>query len=172
MKRFFKYLLIFLGLQIVTYFIFSDYQLQKQVETNFSEMNKKRFKNKWAKKTKHNKYYFSSCGDEFFKGQYNKSFDFIRDTDSINNWNYSREDYYNNDVNNLFTNEANDSTSIINFRVCRKPIINLFTTKLIQQETFSNHNDFHAMYYNEQNVTKEIYYIWFLFKWIKIIELK
>lgn len=169
MKKFLKILLIFLGLQIATYFMFSDYQLQKQVESNFNELNRRRFTNKWAKKTKHNKYYFSSCGNEFFRSDYNSIVEIIKKTDPKDYLQYNVYDF-NKNYYDLYSSEANDSTTIINFRVCKEPIINLFTTKITQQEIFSNHNDFHALYYNQQNIRREVYYIWFIFKWFKIIE--
>ena len=171
MKKKLKLLLLILfSVQITTYFVFSDYLLQKQVESNFDKFNQRRFKNKWAKKTKHNKYILSSEGNRFFPNDLS-FYELIKKTDSKNYWNCIIKDS-NTNFHDLYNTQANDSTTVICFNASKRPFINVFTTKINQYEMFASHNDFHAMMYNKQIINRDIYYFWFLYKWFKIIDSK
>jgi len=161
--------------------------LEKQLLSEFKEFSKRRLSNKYNIENEKvwEIFYFSSCGDEFFRNN-EKLRKTIKNTNpkryEINEYTLNesknliitrKAEYYDNTL-ELFNKNINEKEeiNIIHFGACRLNKIPFISTKLELNENFSTHNDFHAMYYNEQMMMYEVNYIWVLFKWVRLSKVK
>lgn len=182
-----KIIISILTLQIGLYFLIGDLMLEKQLLSEFKEFSKRRLSNKYNIENEKvwEIFYFSSCGDEFFRNN-EKLRKTIKNTNpkryEINEYTLNesknliitrKAEYYDNTL-ELFNKNINEKEeiNIIHFGACRLNKIPFISTKLELNENFSTHNDFHAMYYNEQMMMYEVNYIWVLFKWVRLSKVK
>ena len=167
-----------LTLQIGLYLLIGDFMLEKELFNEFEEFSKRRLANKYnvENDTIWERFYFTSCGDEFFRNN-EKLENKVRSTNSKRYRNADEylfieksEHYQNNlDFYNEKVDEENE-TNLIRFGACRISDIPFISTKIELIESFSTHTDFHAMHYNEQMLEYKVIYIWVLFKWVRISE--
>lgn len=182
MKRKVKIILIsIIGVHLLLYILIGDLMLEHEVLSNFEIFNRRRLENEYNKDVSE-KFYFASCGDEFFRNR-RKLNEFIEEIhpspdyrDTIKSLTYYRwvspvdSSFDFADLNEKQTTESNDVT-VVTFSICRLAKIPFLYTRIDQEETFSVHTDFHAMYHNEQIVSYDIHYVWLIFKWFKIIKI-
>jgi hypothetical protein len=158
--------------------------LERQLLLEFQEFSERRLSNQYNIETQKiwEEFYFSSCGDEFFRDR-NELEDVIRSTNIIR-YPETNSPYMNEDVNHLiarnldyhknpleFYNEnvgEKEQINLILFRACRIQKIPFLKTKIELLESFSTHNEFHAMLYTGQLMSYEVNYVWVLFKWVRI----
>lgn len=167
---------VLMGIHMLSYFLIGDFMLEYEMQSNFEKFNERRLSNIYNKNVSE-KFYFASCGDEFFRDKESLT-DFMEKVnpdkhDALQDKNYYRW-VLTLDANHSFTElieaettENEDVTCII-FSACRLVKVPFFYTKVGQDEVFSAHTDYHAMMYNDQVNHYEIHYIWFLFKWFKL----
>jgi len=168
--------------------------LEKELFNEFQEFSTRRLLNKYNVENKKTWeiFYFSSCGDEFFRNdkqlekeirfsnpnrylKYKKSDSNVGDLDEV----FFQEktkliiteniEYYKSPLNIYYDNvRENNELNIIHFGACRINEITFLFKKIELQEIFSTHKDFHTMLYTEQMLNYEVKYIWILFKWVRI----
>jgi len=143
--------------------------LEKEVLKQYKIFNKRRLSNRYNNVKAEKEYYFSSCGDEFFRNEYqlNKLVKGLNNNGNLNLGNVFNVNSYFNIV-EFYEEKVNPKNNVILFRACRKNKIPFIYTNIDFLEIFSTHADFHAMIYNEQTVTYRNHYIWILFKWFKV----
>lgn len=156
--------------------------LEKKILGEFQEFSSRRIQSIFNVENDKvwEEYYFSSCGDEFFRdieelnetikstnvSKYNS--EFFSD-ENPNRIIIQNMDYYKNILE--FYNEnviENENINLIHFGACRIKNIPFLITNLELRESFSTHADFHAMIFNDQIVEYEAQYVWVLFTWMRI----
>jgi len=162
--------------------------LEKQLLNEFQEFSERRLSNKYNVENEKvwEKFYFSSCGDEFFRNneklektiritnpsRYEKKEEPISN-ESTNPIITENIEYYENTFGMYNENVSEkEEINIIHFGACRLNKIPFISTKIELKESFSTHNDFHAMHYNDQLMMYKVNYIWVLFKWVRISKIK
>ena len=148
--------------------------LEKQLLNEFEEFSERRLSNEYNIENEKvwENFYFSSCGDEFFR-ENEKIRKIIKNTNPNRYKNNSifimNSEFYENtlDFYNKRINKENE-LNLIHFGVCRINKIPFLSTKIELKESFSTHKDFHAMLYSEQMLNYKVKYIWVIFKWVKI----
>jgi len=173
-----KIIIAILTLQIGLYLLIGDFMLEKQIFNEFEEFSKRRLSNEYnvENDTIWERFYFSSCGDEFFRNN-QKLENKVRSTNPKRYRNadkyifIEKSEYYQNtlDFYNEKVDEKNE-TNLIRFGACRVNNIPFISTKIELIESFSTHTDFHSMHYNEQMLEYKVRYIWVIFKWVRISE--
>ena len=177
-----------LALQVGLYLLIGDLMLEKQLLNEFQEFSERRLSNKYNIESEQvwELFYFSSCGDEFFRNN-EKLKKKIRITNP-NRYEKNEELILNENTNPIITKNIEyyentfqiynenlseeEEINIIHFGACRLNKIPFISTKIELKESFSTHNDFHVMHYNEQLLMYEVNYIWVLFKWIRTSKIK
>ena len=169
-------ILTILTLQIGLYLLIGDFMLEKELFNEFEEFSKRRLANKYnvENDTIWERFYFTSCGDEFFRNN-EKLENKIR---SPNPNRYRNDDkyifiekseHYQNTLEFYYDKiDEENEANLVRFGVCRINNIPFLSTKIELIESFSTHKDFHSMHYNEQMLEYKVKYIWVIFKWIRI----
>ena len=177
MKNLKRITFILIGFHIISYLMIGEVMLESEILDDFESFNNRRLLNKYNKDVSE-KFYFASCGDEFFRDK-NRLFEFM---EKINPDKYDptkNKKYFqrievlnaNYDLSKLLNEETTEDENVtcVIFKVCQVRRIPFIYTKVSRDEVFSTHTDFHAMFYNDQTKQYDVYYIWFLFKWVKIM---
>ena len=148
--------------------------LENQLLNEFKEFNERRLVSEWNDESKGTweLFYLASCGDEFFR-----THDMFR-KEIVNSYPERYEnnsvmimnsDYYEHFFEFYNTRVSNDNKqNLIRFGACKVKTIPFLLSNFELTESFSTHNDFHAMHYNEQMLEKNVQYVWLLFKWFRI----
>jgi len=134
--------------------------------------------------TIHNEFYFTSCGDDFFRNKkkienlvlsINNKYiisEFPKKTTEIT---VNNEKYISNSSDLFMFNfqhwNSNRNNKIVTFNVCRIDKIP-FYSNIKLTESYSNNQDLHIMFHNKQMLGYKIKYIWLFLKWVKINEVE
>ena len=174
-----KIILAILTLQIGLYLLIGDFMLEKQMFNEFEEFSQRRLSNQYnvENDTIWERFYFSSCGDEFFR-DIEKVEKIIKKTNperyyKENSVSAQKSEFYRNHLEFYYEKvKKEDEINFIRFGACRISKIPFLSTKVELIESFSTHKDFHAMHYNEQMLNYKVRYVWVLFKWVRIRKIK
>lgn len=151
--------------------------LENRVFREFQKYNSKRLLVEGALRKNSEVFFFSSCGDEFFRDQknlsikvnglFNRTEEFYVDGDTLRVVNLMD---FNTDVVELLQGEVSEKENItcIIFKACNLEEVPFLFSRIEYLEIYTANLDFHSMIYDGRFESKEVNYLWLFCTWVKL----